>query len=200
MKNIIKLILVSFLFFVVNFSILYADILKKIEIIGNERVSDETIKLFSNISLNQKIEENDLNEILKKLYDTNFFNDVNLNFVKNTLTIKVKENPIIENINYEGISSKRILDVLKEDTLIKSRYSFNDIILKKEKKRLINILEELGYFRPKVQFFVEEEVNNLINITVDFKLGSKAKIKTITFVGNKIFKDRKLRRVIASEI
>ena len=61
------------------------------------------------------------------------------------------------------------------------------------------MLKELGYYRPEVQFFVEEEVNNLINLTIDFKLGNKAKIKKITFLGNKVFKDRKLRRIIASE-
>ena len=199
MKNIFKLTLVAFLFFVANLNLLYADIIKKVEVVGNERVSDETIKLFSKISLNQEIKESDLNEILKNLYNTDFFKDVSIKFTENTLTIKVEENPIIENINYKGVKSKRILDLLKEDTLIKSRYSYNELIIKKEKNRLINLLKELGYYRPKLQFFVEEEKNNLINLTIDFKLGNKAKIKKITFLGNKIFKDRKLRRVIASE-
>ena len=177
MKNILKLILVAFLFFVANLNLLYADIIKKVEVVGNERVSDETIKLFSKISLNQEIKESDLNEILKNLYNTDFFKDVSIKFIENTLTIKVEENPIIENINYKGVKSNRILDLLKEDTLIKSRYSYNELIIKKEKNRLINLLKELGYYRPKVQFFVEEEENNLINLTIDFKLGNKAKIK-----------------------
>ncbi len=199
MKNIFKLIIITFLFFVVNFNLLYADIVNKIKIIGNERISSETIELFSKISINQNIDEIDLNEVLKNLYNTNFFNDVSVKFDKNILTIKVKENPIIENINYVGIKSNRILDILKEDAIIKSRYSFNEIILKQEKNRLNNILKELGYFRSEIQIFVEEEENNLVNITIDFKLGSKAKIKKISFIGNKIFKDRKLKRIIASE-
>ena len=60
------------------FSILNAnsEIVKKIEIIGNERVSSETIKLFSNTSINENLDNNDLNDILKNLYDTNFFKDV----------------------------------------------------------------------------------------------------------------------------
>ena len=187
MRDILRLILLVFLFFVANLSLLYADIIKKVEILGNERISDETIKLFSKISLNQNIEESDLNKILKNLYNTDFFKDVSIKFIENTLVIKVEENPIIENINYKGIKSNRILDLLKEDTLIKSRYSFNKLIIKKEKNRLINLLKELGYYKPK------------INLTIDFNLGNKAKIKKITFLGNKVFKDRKLRRVIASE-
>ena len=164
-----------FLFFVANLNLLYADILRKLKSLVMKEISDETIKLFSKISLNQNIEERDLNEILKNLYYTDFFKDVSIKFIENTLTIKVEENPIIENINYKGVKSNRILDLLKEDTLIKSRYSYNELIIKKEKNRLINLLKELGYYRPKVQFFVEEEVNNLINITIDFKLGNKAK-------------------------
>ena len=80
-----------------------ADIIQKIEINGNERISNETIILFSEISLDQKIEKQNLNNILKKLYQTNFFSNVSLSFNENTLFINVQENPIIENINYNGI-------------------------------------------------------------------------------------------------
>ncbi len=199
MKKINTLTKLIFISFLLSFNIAYADIIKKIKIIGNDRISNQTIELFSKISLNQNISENDLNVILKNLYDTDFFKDVSVKFSNNTLTIKVKENQIIENINYVGIKSKRILDELKKDTLIKPRYSFNEIILKQEKNRLNSILKELGYFRSEIQILVKEEKNNLVNLTIDFKLGSKAKIKKISFVGNKIFKDRKLKRIIASE-
>ena len=43
---------------------------------GNERISDETIKMFSNINIGDDIDENELNEILKKIYETNFFENV----------------------------------------------------------------------------------------------------------------------------
>jgi len=195
LKQFIQILIIVFF----NFNIVHAGVIKKIEIIGNDRISGDTIKLFSKITLNQKITENEINDILKNLYETDFFNDVVVKFEKNILTIKVSENPIIENIKYNGIKANKILEAIKENTLIKSRHSYNDIILKKERIRLNNILKELGYYRSKIEIFVEEEKNNLVNLTFNFDLGNKAKIKKITFVGNKIFKDRKLRRVIASE-
>ena len=134
MKNIFKLISLTFFVLVLSFNLLHADTVNKIEITGNERISDETIELFSKITLNQKINQTDLNQLLKNLYDTNFFNDVSVKFINNILQIKVVENPIIENINYVGIKSERILDTLKENALIKSRYSFNEIILKQVQK------------------------------------------------------------------
>ena len=72
-----------------------SEIVKSIEIIGNERVSSETIKLFSNASINESLDNNDLNDMLKNLYDTNFFKDVSVELTSNILKIKVEENPII---------------------------------------------------------------------------------------------------------
>ena len=58
-----------------------SEIVKSIEIIGNERVSTETIKLFSNASINESLDNNDLNDMLKNLYDTNFFKDITVELV-----------------------------------------------------------------------------------------------------------------------
>ena len=51
----------------------FSNSLNKIEIIGNDRISDETIKLFISTDINDEINDVKLNEILKDLYDTNFF-------------------------------------------------------------------------------------------------------------------------------
>lgn len=193
----IKLILILFFINLFSISSIYAQIIKKIEVVGNDRISKETIELFSNFSLNEQIDENILNDILKSLYETNFFKDIKVEIEESILFIYVVENPIIENINYNGIKANKILEALKENALLKSRNSFNEFILKKEKNRLITVLKDLGYYNPSVEIFIEEK-NKLIDLTFEFNLGNKAKIKKITFIGNKIFKDRKLRRVIAS--
>ena len=193
----IKLILILFFLNLFSISSIYAQIIKKIEVVGNDRISKETIELFSNFSLNEQIDENILNDILKSLYETNFFKDIKVEIEDSILFIYVVENPIIENINYKGIKANKILEALKENALLKSRNSFNEFILKKEKNRLITVLKDLGYYNPSVEIFIEEK-NKLIDLTFEFNLGNKAKIKKITFIGNKIFKDRKLRRIITS--
>ncbi len=196
--KLLKFILVlSFLNFI-NLNLAFSDIVKEIRIQGNDRISSETIKLFADINLNDQLITKDLNLILKKLYNTNFFKDVSLSFENNLLSIRVIENPIIENINYEGIKASKILEVLKDNAIIKSRSSYNEIILKEEKNRYLNILKKLGYYDANLEVFVEDRSNNLVSIIYKFDLGDKAKITKISFVGNKIFKDRKLRRIIAS--
>ena len=194
-KILLKTIFLILFFFS---SHVFSDIIKKIEIIGNDRISEETIKLFIKIDLEDEINDVKLNEILKDLYQTDFFKDINVNFKNQILSIQVQENPIIENIIFEGIKSNRILDIIKEETSVKSRSSYNEIILKKDKIKIENVLKNLGYYNSNIETLVEQKKNNLVNITYNIDLGKKSKIKKITFIGNKIFKDKKLRRVISS--
>ena len=112
--------------------------LNKIEIIGNDRISDETIKLFISINKDEEISDVKLNNILNDLYDTNFFKNISVNFKEQILVINVEENPIIENIFYNGIKSKKILELIKQNSFIKSRSSFNEILLNNQIRTTIN--------------------------------------------------------------
>ena len=195
----IKVLLKSFfliLFFLSSYGL--SDTLNKIVIIGNDRISDETIKLFISTNVNDEIDDVKLNNILKDLYETNFFKDISIKFDNQILSISVLENPIIENISYNGIKSDRILEIIKQGTLIKQRSSYNESVINKEKIKIESILKNLGYYNSSLDILINETQNNLVSITYDINLGKKSKIKKITFIGNKVFKDKKLRRVITS--
>ena len=101
-KN-LKNFLCFFIFFVTftNLNAQSSEIIKNIKVNGNNRISSETIILFSGAEINQKINENNLNIFLKNLYDTNYFKDVKINFINEELEIIVQENPVIGNILIE---------------------------------------------------------------------------------------------------
>jgi len=198
MKGVTILLKSFFIIFLFLSSKAFSDTINKIEIIGNDRISDETIKLFISVNIKDEINEVKLNNIVKDLYDTDFFKDISVNFDNQILSIKVLENPIIENISYEGVKSNRILEFIKQGTTIKQRSSYNEIEIKKEKQKIENILKNLGYYNSSLNILVEQSKNNLVNIVYDINLGKKSKIEKISFIGNKIFKDKKLRRVITS--
>ena len=128
----------------------YSGTLNNIEINGNDRISDETIKIFIDVNINEEIDNNKLNNILNNLYETDFFEDVNLKFIDQNLIINVIENPIIENISYEGVKNKKTLSIITENALVKSRSSFNKNRIKKEKINITNILKELGYYNSSI--------------------------------------------------
>ena len=88
----IKKILITLFFFIFSSSILKADEIKKILIDGNKRITDDTIIVFSGIRVGSQVNNDDLNDIVKKLYETNFFNDIKINFNNGILNLKVSEN------------------------------------------------------------------------------------------------------------
>ena len=155
--------------------------------------------MFSSVSLNDDLEEETLNYILKNLYDTNFFKNISIKFEKNVLEILVTENPLIENIEYKGLKSEKLKSNLIKNLNLKSRSSYSELILKKDKDLITKNLKDLGYHFSKVDVFVENLNDNKVKIIYDIFLGDKAKIKKITFIGNKIFKDNELKRIIVSE-
>ena len=194
-----KINLLVIIFYLIFTSLLRAEIVTEIDVVGNKRISSETIKMFANVSLNDDLSENDLNIILKKLYDTNFFDLVSVKITNKKLLINVKENPIIENIDFRGIKAQKILEGLKKNTTLKSRSSFNKVLLEKDKNEIKIFLKGLGYYFSKIEILKEDLEDNKVNIIYNISLGEKAKIKKISFIGEKIFKDKKLKAVILSE-
>ena len=198
-KEILKfLLMIPILIFSLQ-NLVAAEVVKKIIIDGNERVSDETIKMFSAISIDDNFNDFNINELLKDLYDTNFFENINIKFDNNTLSILVKEYPIIENIYYEGLKTSKIENIIKENIRLKPRSSFNISLLENDKKSTLLLLKDMGYYFSKIDIFVEKVSNNKVNLTYKVNIGKKAKVKKITFLGNKIYKDSKLRGIITSE-
>ena len=187
----------TLIFFLIS-SVVFADTLEKIEISGNKRIPENTIKMFSNVSIGDKIENIDVNSVLKNLYDTNFFKDIVIDLNENTLKINVLEFPIVQNVNIEGIKSKKINEEILDNIFFKERSSFNEIFLNDDRINLEKILKKNGYYFPKIQTSIENLEDNKINLNYVFDLGEKSKIRKITFLGKK-YLDKKLKSVILTE-
>ncbi len=95
-------IIILFLITLFQFNISNAEKLKLIEISGNERIPDETIIIFSELKINDDIDAKDLNYSIKLLYETDYFDDIKIQFKNGTVLINVKENPIIQSIQING--------------------------------------------------------------------------------------------------
>ena len=192
-----------FLFFLIilfyPISYLKSDIINNIQITGNERIPDETILMFSKFSVGDSLTEDSLNKILVDLYESNFFENVSILFKDNKLIIDVKENPLIQNINFKGIKAKKILEAIKDGLKLKERTSYNENFNKDDVSQIISNLKDLGYYFASVNSYVESFNGNIVDLTYDIDLGNKAKIKKISFIGDKVFKDSKLKSIIVSE-
>jgi outer membrane protein insertion porin family len=76
-----KIILIFICFFIKNIS--FAEIVKKVEVSGNDRISDETMIVYGEIKLNVDYNTQKINDTLKNLYSTNFFEDINIELKNN---------------------------------------------------------------------------------------------------------------------
>ena len=199
MNSCIKLFAVVSFFLVFIYKFSFAQIVENIEVKGNDRISKETILIFSSVSEGEDVSMDKINNILINLYETNYFENVEVSIEDKKLIILVKENPIVENISFNGIKSKNLKKDVLRNVKLKSRVSYNELLIKEDKNSIISALKNYGYYNPKVDVFVENISNNKVNINFDIDIGSKAKIKKIKFIGNKIFKDSKLKSIIISE-
>ena len=198
--NKIKILLLSFLLnFLVFSSFSFSEIIKKIEITGNNRISDETILMFSKVNEGQSVKNNKINQILKDLYNSNFFNNVSVKIEKNILFIKVDEAPLIKEIKITGVKAEKLKKIIRDSLILKPRGSFNDFALAKEKTFIRSKLKTAGYYFSTIDPFIELLDDNMVSIDYKIDLGEKSKIGKISFIGDKIYKESKLKSVIVSE-
>ncbi|MDB3904833.1 outer membrane protein assembly factor BamA, partial [Candidatus Pelagibacter sp.] len=122
----IKIIISAILLNYFALSVSNSEVINQIEIEGNKRITDEIILMFSEIDIGQDITSSAVNEIIKNLYETNFFNNVSVVFDKNLVSITVDEAPIIDKIFLNGIKAKKIEQKIKDDLILKSRSSYNE--------------------------------------------------------------------------
>ena len=195
LKLFIQLILLSIL---LTFSA-YSKNYEKIIVNGNERISNETILVFSEIQDNKALDENSINEILKKLYKSGFFKDVKVKIESNNLIIDVLENPIIQTVFIEGIKRKKTEESLYEILSLKNRSSYNSTLIKKDEVAILSFLKDEGYYFSKVTSSYQDLGDNKIDLLYQIELGEKSKISKISFIGDKKFKDSTLRNIIISE-
>jgi len=195
-----KLFIKTIIVFFFLLSLVRAESLQKIEITGNKRISDQTIIIFSEIEINDEITKSKLDDVIKKLYKTNFFRNINLSFENQTLLLQVEENPIIENLQITGIKKQSLVEFIKDKLQLKEMKSFNQELLSADINLIYNILKTNGYYFTNITSSksLDDELNS-IDLKIDVELGEKAKIKKIVFLGEKVFKEKRLKEVIVSE-
>tara|TARA_B100000886_G_scaffold330273_1_gene280552 strand:+ start:201 stop:2435 length:2235 start_codon:yes stop_codon:yes gene_type:complete len=185
------------LFLLLSTFSLNAEIARNLKVIGNERVSDETIKVYGDIELGKNYKESDLNKILQNLYSTNFFEDVQISLDEGILTIKLKEYPLINQLVILGEKNKKYLEQIKKIIKLRQKSSFIKSYLSDDIENIKRLYSSAGYNNSIVDIKTRE-VDNNIDLIIEISRGEITKISSINFTGDKILRDRRLRDIIAS--
>ena len=135
----LKFILKIFILWLLLFQPTFSENFNEVLIEGNERISDESIMVFSQLSNNDKsFDENSLNIILKNLYQTGFFKDIKIKIKNKKLIINVIENPIIQSRFIKGVKTNRNLELIESVLVLQNRSSFNIKDVKKDEISITN--------------------------------------------------------------
>ena len=188
----IRFIIVIFLILTNN---LFAEI-KKVNIVGNTRVNTTTIESLVDKKINN-IDSIYINNLTKKIYDTDFFADVKVSFNQEILTITVAENPIVNFFYINGVKDSDLDQVNKIITL-KENNIFSSSKLKRDIEATREFLYASGYYQATIVPEVIKIDNNQINLIINIDKKEISKIKNIYFIGNKYFSSSQLLEVISS--
>ena len=178
-------VLVLFNLFIANSSLSNESIILKI--IGNERITSNTIKETIDYNDKKKYSLEEINNIQKKLIETDFFSEVKVNVIKNIITINVKENPIIDFFYIKGIVRKDSEDFIYKNISLGNNKVFSEAKLKKDIDLIKDVLQKSGYYNVSVNTEISKLPGNVYNVVINVDQKNKYTIKNIYFIGDKKF-------------
>ena len=185
--------IVFFLLILTTFA--FAEI-KQVKILGNKRVSSNTIEVLVDKKVTQ-IDSIYINNLTRKIYNTEFFSNVNISYDNNILSISVVENPIVNFFYINGITGSD-LDEVNKIVSLKENSIFSVAKLKKDLEDVKEYYKLTGYYFAVIEPEVIKIDDNQINLILNINKNDISKIKNIYFIGDKYFSSGQLLSIITS--
>ena len=198
--NIIPLLILLFL----SFSILptksfsQEGTISSIIVDGNKRITSETIIAISKIEKGALYSPSQFNSALQLIKKSTFFKTATVSFVDNILTINVVENPTINTINFEGNSTLKD-ENLSELIFSKERQTLSISKTEKDSDMIASAYADTGRISASITPKIVELSDNRVDLIFEITEGRITEVEKITFTGNRIFSDFRLKGVISTK-
>lgn len=191
--------LIVFLLSTISPAILSADNeqIADIVITGNQSRETASILPLLKSRVGDSFSADKVNDDVKAIYRIGIFQDVQVESVKSnkgvSLIFTVKEKPVVRAVNVSG--NKEITsDKIREAIDLKTNSVFSTGLLAKSAQKIKALYADEGYYLAEVDTATKSSGTNGVRVTFTVKEGDKVLIKKITFEGNKVFSQRKLRK------
>jgi outer membrane protein insertion porin family len=166
---------------------------------GNRRVEAATIRAYFRAGPDGQLSPFEVDQGLKALYATGLFSDVKIDRSGGRLVVTVVENPVINQVAFEG-NKKAKDEQLKAEVQSKPRGTLSKPTVQADVQRIIEIYHRSGRFDVSVVPKIIELPNNRVNLVFEIKEGEKTGVKDIRFVGAQAFSQGRLRNVVKTSI
>ncbi len=175
-----------------------ARVIQHITVAGTQRVEPGTVLTYVNIREGDSYDPALVDQALKSLFGTGLFSDVKISFNNGTLAIRVVENPIVNQVVFEGNDKVSTKDLTKE-VQIKPRGTFTRARVEADVQRIIELYRRNGKFAARVDPQIIQRPQNRIDLIFSITEGATTGIARINFIGNKVYDDVALKGQIATE-
>lgn len=172
--------------------------MQQVDVRGTQRIEPETVLSYMTVHPGDSYSEQEVDRSLKNLFATGLFSDVKMNWNGSTLTVNVVENPIINQVVFEGESKVSEKDLTKEVQL-KPRMVFTRAKVQSDVQRIIELYRRNGKFAATVDPQIIQRPQNRVDLVFSINEGDTTDVARINFIGNKVFGDDTLREQIATE-
>lgn len=168
--------------------------LQDIQIQGLERIEAGTVFTYLPVRVGDELDENNTANIVRELYKSGFFNDIQLRREGNVLVVTVKEKPAIASISFDGnkiLDDEQLTEVLTNVGIAQGRV-FNRSVLERLENELVQQYFAFGKYAVNIDTQVRELERNRVDVGIHIVEGEAAKIKQVKVVGNTIFEEEDL--------
>ncbi|MBI1650736.1 outer membrane protein assembly factor BamA [Hyphomicrobium sulfonivorans] len=164
---------------------------------GNKRVEPETVRSYMQVSPGSAYDPQKVDASIKALFGTGLFSDVRIERVGGDVVVTVVENPVINQVAFEG-NSEVDTDTLRNEVQLKPRSVFTRARVQSDVQRVLDVYRRQGRYAASVEPKIIELEQDRVNLVFEIAEGSATKVKGINFVGNKAFSDSDLRDVVST--
>jgi outer membrane protein insertion porin family len=168
---------------------------QQIVVQGNRRVEASTIQSYFRLGPGERLDDIKLDNAYKALINTGLFQDVQIRRAGAQVIVTVVEAAVINRVVFEG--NRRIKDEqLTQEVQSKPRGTFSRAVVQADVQRILEIYRAAGRYDIRVDPKIIELPNNRVDLVFEISEGPKTTVKSLVFVGNRAFSDRRLRDVI----
>lgn len=171
--------------------------IRDIRVVGNRRVEPETVRSYMRVSVGDAYDAGKVDQSLRSLFQTGLFADVRIDREGSALVVTVVENPVINQIAFEGnyeVEKK----TLEAEVQLKPRAVYTRAKVQADVQRILDVYRRQGRFAATVEPKIIELEQSRVNLVFEINEGGATKVKNIQFIGNRAFSDSQLKDIITT--
>ncbi|PVX31386.1 outer membrane protein assembly factor BamA [Sphingomonas pokkalii] len=174
--------------------------IKSLRVEGSQRIEPETVLSYTRLRVGDSYTNETVDQAIKDLLSSDLLADVAIEGVESgNLVIRIRENPVINRVVFEG--NKRLKqDKIDKEIKLRPRQIFTRTAVRADIARIVELYRRQGRFAARIEPKMVSLDQNRVDVIFEIHEGPKSKVRQINIIGNEVFSDKKLRAQMATKV